>query len=385
MRAVFDIALRDLRSRLRDRSAVVTAFVAPLGLAIILSLALGSDSDLNVRLAIADEDGGQFGAGIAEGIALNDAEDTIEAVLVADAEAVREAVDDGTAGAGLVVPEGTGEALLAGRQATLTVVRGPGTLSANLALAIARGVASDFERSRYAVAIANGTPGADPEVVAAIAEAALQAPSTITVSDEAVDGSLPNAASYFGPAMAVFFVFFVVGAGPQGLLRQRKQGSLSRLAAAPIPRGAILLGTGLSVFVLALASIATLWAVMSLGFGASWGPPIGVLILSIAITVAAAAITTLVATVARTEEQVNGWTSIIVFMLALLGGSFGALPPFLEPVSLATPNGLVLRGFVDLASGGGLAVVVTPLLGAVAFTFVALAIALPRADRLVRP
>ena len=44
MRAVFDIFLRDLRARLRDRSAVLIGVVAPLALIIALSLIAGGTS-----------------------------------------------------------------------------------------------------------------------------------------------------------------------------------------------------------------------------------------------------------------------------------------------------------------------------------------------------
>ncbi|MEX0658159.1 MAG: ABC transporter permease [Egibacteraceae bacterium] len=281
------------------------------------------------------------------------------------------------------MPAGTSESVTAGDPAALQVIRPTGGLAGDLAVAVARGVAAGFERGRQVVELAVRSGEVDPAAAAALVPAALSADPVVALVDEPVAGSLPDAASYFGPAMAVFFVFFVVGAGPQGLLHQRKQGSLARLAAAPIPRASILVGTALSVFVLALGCIATLWLVMSVGFGATWGHPVGVVVLAVAITLAAAAITTLIATLARTEEQVNGWTSVIVFTLALLGGSFGSLPASLEPLSLATPNGLALRGLVDLASGGGLEVVVVPLVGIAAFTVVALAVALPRADRLV--
>ncbi len=384
MRAALDIAIRDLRARLRDRSALITAFIAPIGLAVILSLALGSTDEISITIGLVDLDEGQLGEGIVEAFSEGGADSVITITELADEDALRAALDAGEADAGLIVPAGTIERAQAGEQAQLRVLREPGSLSGDLAAAVARGVGSQLERARQVTELA-ARAGAPPQVAGGLIPAVLEAEPLLSMVDQEVEGSLTSPASYFGPAMAVFFVFFVVGSGPQSLLAQRREGSLARLAAAPIPRWSILVGTGLSVLVLALASICTLWLVMYVAFGASWGDPAGVLVLALAITLAAAAITTLVATAARTEEQVNGFTSIVVFTLALLGGSFGPLPQQLEPLSLATPNGLVLRGFVDLAAGGGLDVVVVPLLGALAFTVVALAIALPRANRLVQP
>lgn len=386
MRPVLDIAVRDLRSRLRDRSAWIVAFVAPLSLAVILSLALGqSDGEVTISLATADEDGAQVGA-LVTGLARDLTGQVIDEVVEADhAAAVRALVQAGEVDAGIVVPADTSAKVTAGEPTEVTVVRqGPG-VAGDVAAAIANGASAQIERGSRAVELAVRAEAATPEAAGALVVPALDAPPVLALVDDPVEGSLANAASYFGPAMAVFFVFFVVAAGPQSVIAQRKNGTLARLAAAPIPRTAVLWGTALSVAVLAFVCIATLWLVMTVAFGASWGPPVGVIALAAAITVAAAAITMLIATFARSEEQVNGWTSVVVFTLALLGGSFGPLPPALEPVSLATPNGLALRGFVDLAAGGGLGVIVGPVLGVLVFAAVALAVAVPRAGRLVQP
>ncbi|MFO8075874.1 MAG: ABC transporter permease, partial [Egibacteraceae bacterium] len=319
LRAALTIARRDLRSRLRDRSALVTAFAAPLVLAVILSVALaGPDEAFETTIALADEDGGALGEGLREALAGDELAEVVSVVEVADAGAARRALAEGTAKAGLVVPAGLGPALERGEGGRLLVLRHlDAGLSGDLAMAIAQGAATEVERGRAAVELAVEADALPPGGDEALVAAARGRPGALALVDDDVEGGLSGAASYFGPAMAVFFVFFVVGAGPQALLRQRRDGSLARLAAAPIPRGAIALGTAVSVGALAFLSIATLWLVMSLGFGARWGEPLGVIALAAGITVAAMSLTTLVATLARTEEQVAGWTSIVVFTLAL--------------------------------------------------------------------
>ena len=54
MRAAFIIAGKDLRERIRDRSAIILAIIAPLGLATIFSLLLpagdeGFSAELRIR------------------------------------------------------------------------------------------------------------------------------------------------------------------------------------------------------------------------------------------------------------------------------------------------------------------------------------------------
>ncbi|MGR6998238.1 ABC transporter permease [Yinghuangia aomiensis] len=54
------------------------------------------------------------------------------------------------------------------------------------------------------------------------------------------------------PGMGIFFVFFMVGFGARSYFAEQQQGTLDRIAAAPIARGAILLGKSLSTFVYSL-------------------------------------------------------------------------------------------------------------------------------------
>ena len=129
MRAALDIAARDLRARLRDRSALITAFIAPIGLAVILSLALGSTDEISITIALADLDDGQLGEGIVEAFSEGGADSIISITGVADEAAVQAAIDDGEADAGLIVPAGTTAAAQSGEQARLRVLREPGSLS----------------------------------------------------------------------------------------------------------------------------------------------------------------------------------------------------------------------------------------------------------------
>ena len=60
MRAALTIAAKDLKERLRDRSAIVLAVIVPLGLAFVMNLTLGpiTDQAFSTDVAIADADGG---------------------------------------------------------------------------------------------------------------------------------------------------------------------------------------------------------------------------------------------------------------------------------------------------------------------------------------
>jgi ABC-2 type transport system permease protein len=107
-------------------------------------------------------------------------------------------------------------------------------------------------------------------------------------------------------------------------------------------------------------------------FGARWADPAGVAALCVAMAVAVVCLTALVTSLARTQRQAEGLSSILVFALVLIGGNFvytSVGPSLLRRLALFTPNGWALRGFTDLGTGvGGWTAVGGPLLGIGAFS-----------------
>jgi linearmycin/streptolysin S transport system permease protein len=110
-----------------------------------------------------------------------------------------------------------------------------------------------------------------------------------------------------------------------------------------------------------------------------------VVALTVSSVLSAIGITALVVTLAKTDEQADGYSSLVVFTLALLGGNFvylAQLPKALQRVSLLTPNGWALRGFVALvARNAGLAGILRPLAVLAAFAAALLALATWRLRR----
>ncbi|MFJ9007810.1 ABC transporter permease [Streptomyces canus] len=155
---------------------------------------------------------------------------------------------------------------------------------------------------------------------------------------------------------------------------QREQGTLDRIAAAPVGRGALPLGKSLSTFVYSLAGLASVTLVSWLAFGARWADPVGVAALSVAMAVCVVCLTALVIALVRTEQQAQGLASILVFALVLLGGNFvfaSGTTPTIRRLALFTPNGWALHGFTDLGTGmRGWDAVGAPLLGIAAFSAV---------------
>lgn len=392
MRPVLLIAGKDLRQRLRDRSAVLVAIVVPLGLAFIFNLILGgiTGGSTTFEYAVGDEDGGELArAFTTEALASIEEEGLIEVRSEDSIEEARALARDGQVAAAFAIPEGFTEAVTMGEPAELRVIGNVDQpIGTQVAQAIAEGFVADLEAARVAVAAAVHGGGVDPREAGALAEQAAETESPIAIEDISASRRELDPDTFYAAGMAVFFLFFTVSFGVSSLLEEQHEGTLQRLLAAPIARASVLAGKLLTSFLLGVVSMAVLIAGTSALMGASWGDPIGVGLLVAAGVLAATGIMAVVATLARNAEQAGNWQAIIAVTLGLLGGTFFPVSQaggLIASLSLLTPHAWFLRGLADLSGGGG-APAVLPAVGAMlAFAAVTGGIALLRLGRFAEP
>jgi ABC-2 type transport system permease protein len=360
LRTAFTVAAKDLRQRIRDRSAFVIAVAAPIVLAVIISAALGSafDEDFHATYAVADEDGGTFAELLVARVLGTDEVRAVARIrAVPSAAAARQLVDEGDVDAAFVVPSGFSDDVASGRAAEIAVVAGGDPIADGIAESVAAGFVARVNEVRLVMAVAAdaGAPPPDLDALAAaepLGEIHMASP----------EGDELDPASYFGPAMALFFLYFAVGLGVRSILAEREQGTLARLIASPVPARSVLLGKAMAAFSLGLVSVLVVLAVSAALLGASWGDTTAVVVLVAVMALAATAIVWLIASIARTEQQAAAYSALAGVGLSLLGGNFFPIseaPATLRRLALFTPNGQALRGFADLAvdSSPGLATV----------------------------
>ncbi|MFF1296330.1 MULTISPECIES: ABC transporter permease [unclassified Streptomyces] len=353
--------------RLRDRSAWVIVFLAPVLISGLMAMAFSDNTEFRAEIGVVDLDRGAAAAGLTEVLKSPELSATVRVHSYDDEAAARLAVDAGRAHAAIVVPKGFTEALSGGTAQPFTVLDSVDFgLQAQLARAVTESYVAQVNADRLSVAtaVAAGVPHQDvPELAA---KAALLRLAEQVRAQGLADDPL-KVISYFGPSMGMFFVLF----GARGYFIEQQQGTLDRIAAAPVGRGALLLGKSLSTFVYSLAGLVTVALVSWLAFGARWADPVGVAALSVGMAVSVVCLTAFVIAIARTERQAEGLASIVVFALVLLGGNFvfASGTSLMRRLTLFTPNGWALRGFTDLGTGvRGWAAVGAPLLGIAAFS-----------------
>ena len=370
MSAVLAIAVKDLRQRLRDRSAIVLGFVAPLAVAWLISMAFGSTGSFHANVAVVDLDRGPVAAGFTTFVKSPDLAKLLTVTSAATEADARAMVNKGDLGAAFVIPQGFSDAVTSGNGRPITILTSvDSSIAGQVAQSLAESYTAQIEAVQLSVktAVASGAPAASVEKLAAEAATARIPEQTVT---QASGAKALSAINYYAPAMAIFFSFFAIGFGARGFFLERSGGTLDRLAAAPIGPGTILLGKSLATFVYGMASLGTVALFTSLVFGAYWGPPLAVAALIVALALTLVGLTALVITAARTERQSEGFASILTFGLVLLGGNFvfvGEAPQLVRTLALFTPNGWALRALTDFSGGADWTAGVMPLMAILAF------------------
>lgn len=387
MPASLVIAGKDLRQRLRDRSAIVIGLVAPIAIAALMSLALKGMDTFHYTLGVVNADRGPVATGLVETLHQPSLRNIIKVRFLPSEAAAAQAVKAKKVAAALVIPAGFSNAASGD---AVTGLKTLGSVNNVIASSVTESIASSFvaqiNADRLSVATAV-TAGASPSSLPDLAAHA----SKLRLPEQLVErplGAHPiKAISYMAPAMAIFFLFFSISFTARSFFVDRAQGMIERMRATPIRPLEILLGKALSVFVFGAVSLAAIAVITSTLFGANWGSPLAAIVVCLAMVISVVCLTALVIGLARTQRQAEGISSAVIFVLALLGGNFtfiSVAPSIMRKMALFTPNGWALRAFTDLSTtGGGMGTVALPVAAICAFSAVTGAAAVLLARRAV--
>jgi len=357
--AALRIAAKDLKLRVRDRSAFILGILAPLVLAYIFYLVFGpaaTGQGLNLEYGLVDEDRSQISSAFAS--ILEDAEDDDVLVLemFADRGAADSALEGGEIDAYFLLPSGLDQAVRSNQSGTIEIVGDVDSpTSTQIAASFAEQFSSGVRASQLAVATTATVAGAQvgPEFIASLSQDPAAAGMTYALADRTATTKQLDASTYFAAGMAVFFLFFTVQFGVTGLLEEDRDGTLARLMAAPIPRVSVVAGKAILAFLLGIISMTVLVVATTLLMDASWGAPLGVALLVVAGVLAAVGIMGLVASVAKTPEGAGNVGSIIAVVLGMLGGTFfpvAASGGLLASLTYLTPHAWFMLGLAELSS-----------------------------------
>ena len=382
MRPALVILGKDLRQRLRDRSALLVAIVVPLVLASIFGLifhdAIGGR--LSFQLGLVDQDHGPAAQAFASSaLAPLERRGLITVVREPSLPAGRRAADQNKVAATFVIPAGFSRAVGHDRAAAIRVL---GSVDSSIGAQIAQSIARSFAEATNAARIVAAATGA--KTISAPLVASVPAP--VSIADVSTKSRQLDAGTFYAAGMAVFFLFFTVQFGISSILAERRDGTLARMLVAPIHRNAIVTGKLLTSLVLGCASMGVLAIATHFLLAAHWGNVLGVTILIATGVLAATCVMTLVATLARTPDQAQSWQTMVALVLGMLGGAFFPVAQaggLLATLSLATPQAWFIRGLENMTGGAGVSAVLGPAAAILTFALITGGLAFTRLGRLV--
>lgn len=393
MRKILVITGKDLRQRLRDKTAYIVGLAAPLLLATLINLAFGgSNTVFHATYAVVDQDHGALAhAFVHDVLGSKDLRRAVTTRIVSDPRAAEALARQGKISAAFILPAGFSDQSRE-NPVDLEVIRSDDInrlIGADVAVSIAQSFTARLQAVRLSIetVLEASTSSRRPFDAAAVpARAQAQAAPIDELEHTAYRSDVP-AGSTFAPGMGIFFLYYVVGFGAMSMMAERREGTLARLLAAPVPSRSVLVAKALGAFVLGLASLSTLAISSSILLDARWGDLVSATVLIVVTVFAVTGVAAMVLALARTEAQVRLSFSLVTFVFALLGGNFINLanaPDFLQRLSLLTPNGWALRAFGDLGSeGGGIGSVLPAVFAILAFGVVSWSIGIARSRRLV--
>jgi ABC-2 type transport system permease protein len=408
------IAFKDLRILFKDRGSLVLLILLPLFFIVVMSGALTSlgqepVEDTRISLPVVDLDRGPEaqaliqGIGEAGGIRVELLDDEAEArSMLAEADIERL----------LVVPAGFG---LMGidNQVTLTLINHPDADSkvTGAVRLVVEGVARDMAlevmilASLEQMAAMQGNAPQGEQVFTAdrsMAQARSQFEASRTQplvslrqrlpgQEEERDPALSEVDKATVPGFAVLFVFLAAQTMARSIYDEKKTGSFRRLLAAPMSRYELLVGKMLPNVLAGVIQVTVLFAFGSLGMrllGLTPMPiekaPLGVALVSLLLILCSSALGILIAALASTEAQIGGLSSVLLWGMGLLGGSFIPLfflEGFLGPLPRIVPHYWANRAFNGLLVRNlGLGGVTTEMVVLLGFTAAFLAVGAWRFD-----
>ena len=394
MRKILTIMWKDISIIFRDGAALVLMIAGPLVLTLGLGLITGSFGDgdnapaiSRIPVLVVDQDGGALAAALDDLLRGDDLSGLLAAEAWDDEAAALAHVGNGEAAAAVIIPAGFSASLLpdptSGQLPAPVALRIYGDPGSPIGAAVVRTVVEEFTNQAVnnvaaiqiglTQLVTSGAVAPDdlPAVGQAMSEQLFGAGATagtlITVRAESVTtgGTAGfNPMAFFAPAMALLFLMYAVTLGARSLITERREGTLARMLTAPVNATQVLSGKVAGIFMTGFLQLGVLILLTTFMYRLNWGNPLGVLLLVAAAALAATGWGLLLASLSSNAGQITAMGTAVMLIFGILGGSFVpgmAFGPLLQYAGMITPNRWAQDGFISLASGDGLAALVTPL------------------------
>lgn len=151
---------------------------------------------------------------------------------------------------------------------------------------------------------------------------------------------------------AIMMLLFSISAIGGGLLDEKEAGTLKRLFYSPVKPTDILFGKMLAALFLAFLQLSVIFVFSWLVFGLPIFNDVVSLVLMILVTAfAVASFGIFLVSIAKTRQQLQGLSTIIILIMSAIGGSMIPLffmPEIMQKIAVVTVNYWGIQGFYDI-------------------------------------
>jgi ABC-2 type transport system permease protein len=391
------VAWKELQLIVRDRGSLAIFFLLPLLLSTIQGGANAvADADeggtailLNVQLV--NDDSGDFGSEVERAIGNIDELAIETPAAVADAE---EAVRQGEAAAAIIIPPDFSANINAYEPTKIEVIVDPAEPeSASIVTGVMNhvvaevtiwgevqyGIRSVFDQSGLLDELSEeqrrGIEAQNLGVIMTSLNELREDPLITVVNEslqgEEVDEGFNKFFAYMYPAYTVMFIFFVIGTCAESILKERETGTLRRLVASPIPRGAVIGGKMLAFMVIPCLQTVVLLGVAHQFFNMPLGQdPLALVVLTLIVAAVATSMGLLMATIAKSVSQADSMGTMTSFVLAAVGGAIPVAPllltraeGFISILTRFTPHSHAIEAYYSIMAENAGLVDILPEIG----------------------
>ncbi|HEY47179.1 MAG: hypothetical protein AMJ88_09330 [Anaerolineae bacterium SM23_ 63] len=348
IRYTLAVAWKEIQVFIRDRGAMALLLLFPILLSSVqggANLALAAEGEtpsILLHVGLVNEDSGTFGREVAKAI------QSIDVLAVETFTQEHEAegkVAKGETAAVILIPADFSEKINAYTPVAIEVIVDPAQPeSVSIITGIMNQVVDEvtiWGEVQYGIRSVLDNSGllddATPQQMAAIGAQNLgvimtrlnemrRNPAIEVISEDlqgnVAEGGIMAYVSYVYAAYIVLFIFFVVGMCAESIQDEREMGTLRRLVAAPIPRGAVIGGKMLGYMLIPCLQAVLLFTIGKLAFGIPLGQsPAGLIVLTIVVAGVSTSLGLLLATLVKSKKQAGDMGTLLGFVLGFAGGA----------------------------------------------------------------
>jgi ABC-2 type transport system permease protein len=363
---MFKIAKKDLKLFLKDRRSVMLTFILPIFLITIFSLAFGGAKREAAKpsvLMVSDLDTSSASMQL---VAALDSLKSIEVEII-KLDSAQELVRKGKEDAVLVLHRGFEDSVTNGGGLPVELQYDPvkemeiGILQQALVSTLMGTSGQQSAKSRVMKRIEMDYADMDSSALAAIKTQVIK---NFSQNGESNQGPIikmsplvkekensPGVVQAVAGTAVMMLLFSVAGIGG-GLLEEKEEGTLKKLLYAPMNPNNILFGKLLTSIVTAVVQLIVMFAFTSFVFNLDLTKNVpGLVIMVLATAFACSGFGIFLASIARSRQQLQGLSTLVVLTMSAIGGSMiptFIMPAWMQKVSVLSVNYWSIQGFYDV-------------------------------------